>query len=390
MHEEVAGMSITQRANAVLEKAHQIADRVETWSDFSLLMYDADSGVVARTFPSEIERAAFFDSEEYEELNRIQLQLMKKTGLVVGSKPKLSQKSGRFNVRVPKSLHQSLEIEAKRENVSLNQLAVAKLAIPLRSAAGVDIAPIVNAFTDVHDGYSSDRVVADPDYNAKYLRRCRELGMEYSDFQLNHTLYNIRKSKKARDRAGVVIPRTTKKTEFDDFDSYRFASEIAVRVLQRTKGVTLDRILCDPKLASEFDKIALSLVNQTVLKLRWAALNLRKTHNLKPVTDNAASQYDLVSKGPVKSIDLNAISAFSGLYAFYDSKRPLFASETSNLRDRLSLHLKYGIPCVDLKSDDAIELKTFETPNVSREDRVQWLMNFITREHPLLNYQRAA
>lgn len=37
--------------------------------------------------------------------------------------------SGKFVVRLPKSLHQRLAIEAEREGVSLNQLALYKLAL---------------------------------------------------------------------------------------------------------------------------------------------------------------------------------------------------------------------------------------------------------------------
>lgn len=36
--------------------------------------------------------------------------------------------SGRFTLRIPKSLHRDLTVEAKNENVSLNQLALYKLA----------------------------------------------------------------------------------------------------------------------------------------------------------------------------------------------------------------------------------------------------------------------
>ena len=39
-----------------------------------------------------------------------------------------SDYSGKFVVRLPKSLHQRLVIEAEREGVSLNQLALYKLA----------------------------------------------------------------------------------------------------------------------------------------------------------------------------------------------------------------------------------------------------------------------
>jgi HicB family len=42
-----------------------------------------------------------------------------------------AEKSGRFVVRVPKSLHAALEKEAEREGISLNMLCVMKLQMPL-------------------------------------------------------------------------------------------------------------------------------------------------------------------------------------------------------------------------------------------------------------------
>ena len=41
---------------------------------------------------------------------------------------KVSDYSGKFNVRLPKSLHQRLAIEANNEGISLNQLVLYKLA----------------------------------------------------------------------------------------------------------------------------------------------------------------------------------------------------------------------------------------------------------------------
>lgn len=43
----------------------------------------------------------------------------------------MAEKSGRFVVRVPKSLHASLAKEAKAEGVSMNQLVLVKLAVGL-------------------------------------------------------------------------------------------------------------------------------------------------------------------------------------------------------------------------------------------------------------------
>jgi antitoxin HicB len=41
--------------------------------------------------------------------------------------------SGKFNVRIPKSLHAALASEADSEGVSLNQLVLAKLAMHLQA-----------------------------------------------------------------------------------------------------------------------------------------------------------------------------------------------------------------------------------------------------------------
>ena len=46
--------------------------------------------------------------------------------------PQRREYSGRFNVRLPKSLHAALASEAEAEGVSLNQLVVAKLALHLQ------------------------------------------------------------------------------------------------------------------------------------------------------------------------------------------------------------------------------------------------------------------
>jgi predicted HicB family RNase H-like nuclease len=55
-------------------------------------------------------------------------QVEDRTGLVEGATPK---KSGKFVVRLPRSLHAALEAEAEREGVSLNQLVVAKLSMQM-------------------------------------------------------------------------------------------------------------------------------------------------------------------------------------------------------------------------------------------------------------------
>jgi hypothetical protein len=380
-------MSIERKANRVLEQARQLAERVNSWADFSAGLFDCSSGLVPQTFPDEMERQVFFDSEQYAEINQILMDLMKKFGVVNGATPK--EKSGRFVVRVPKTVHQNLEAEAKAEGVSLNQLAVAKLSMPLADPVRRSQAEnvIVQAFNNVHGGYSRDWVILEPHHNRLFIEKCRELGLTYDEFWLNHLLMNIGKNPKNKGR----LNRATKKTGFKNYDDCAFASEIVVRILQRTRGVTLDRVICDPALREQFDTTASRLApNQTALKLRCAAFNLRKTHRLQPM-DLTSDAYDLVAAGPLKTVDLSSIAAMPGGYVFYDYSRPIYAGETDDLRRRIRLHLQGGLPeWLGANDDEGFVLKFIILPNVGREGRLNWLGAFINRERPVLNYQKTA
>ena len=56
------------------------------------------------------------------------LETMMENGLSIPIPEAAEKYSGKFVVRLPKSLHQRLAIEAEKEGVSLNQLALYKLA----------------------------------------------------------------------------------------------------------------------------------------------------------------------------------------------------------------------------------------------------------------------
>src|SRR3954453_19415911 len=118
-------MAIERKANYILEQAKILAGNLKSWVDLSAELFDQKKGLIARTFPEPMEREAFFDSPQYAEVNKILIDQMKRIGVKEGD---VSEKSGKLLVRVPKNLHESLEVEAKREGVSLNQLAVSKLA----------------------------------------------------------------------------------------------------------------------------------------------------------------------------------------------------------------------------------------------------------------------
>ncbi|MBS0208730.1 MAG: toxin-antitoxin system HicB family antitoxin [Planctomycetes bacterium] len=332
-----------------------------------------------------MQRQAFIDSPQCKELDQIFASVISKTGVVKGSKP--TDKSGKFIVRIPKTVHYKLDIEAKREGVSLNQLAACKLSIPFGSSGELKRELVVDAFNAVHGGYSTDWVIVERALNNAFLSKCSQLGLTENAWVLNHTLMNIRKTAKYSAR----LNKATKRSGFDDYDGYAFAAEIAIRILQRTEGVTLDRVLCDPQLRDQYEQIAVRIAPGTFsLKLLCAALNLRKTHRLKPV-DRSIKEYDLVAAGPLKRVDLSTIAAMPGGYALYDHSRPIFAGETENLHKRIAIHAQAGL--ADWLDDDCgkgLTLKTLVLPSAKRDIRLSWLTSFINAERPLLNYQIAA
>lgn len=119
------------KSNDILDSARGIAASVEAWADLSNALFDPTNGLVARAYPSRDERAAFVKTDEYRAIRKLIEDAKERTGLVDGATPK---KSGKFVVRLPKSLHAALEREAAKEGVSLNQLVVTKLAVQLNQS----------------------------------------------------------------------------------------------------------------------------------------------------------------------------------------------------------------------------------------------------------------
>ena len=122
------------KADELLKKAQKLARSAESWADLSNALFDPVEGIVSLAFETRAEREAFAKTAEYKKIRQLIDQARDQFGLVAGATPK---KSGRFVLRLPRSLHAALEREAAAEGVSLNQLVVAKLAAQLRNLTGV-------------------------------------------------------------------------------------------------------------------------------------------------------------------------------------------------------------------------------------------------------------
>jgi transcriptional regulator with XRE-family HTH domain len=192
---------------------------------------------------------------------------------------------------------------------------------------------------------STDRVIADPVLDARFLERCRQMGATGSDFDLNWRLFNARKAGHLGDIPNAkrfVIPR-------DELDQFLFASEMALRMLQDQRAeageedVSLDRIICDPELAKEFDRIASRLApGFSPVHYRWGALSLRKAAGR---TRSEAEQADcpkFTALGPIGDVKVSELPPSEGLYLIGANEQPLFVGDTMNIRRRIERHLQYG------------------------------------------------
>lgn len=333
----------------LLQVAKEVCESAPAWADLSNALFDQEHGILAKSFKSSEERAQFVKSDEYRQIKQLIRKAQERSGLVAGATP---TKSGKMLVRLPVSMHEALEYEAEAEGVSLNQLVVAKLALQfsrIRESGKQNWAPLViQAFLETRGGTSDgvaaseDRVIADPDLNARYLLRCKELGATLSDVDLNKKLMQVRKTGQTTHLPKVQrfhVPRSR-------VDLYQHAAEMALRFVQKKemeqswREVSLDTIICDPLLAAAFDSFASRLApGYTPFEYRWAALSLRKAGRYM----KEAMQLDLPffkDLGRTSKLDLDQLPDSQGLYLVHNRNERVFVGETQHLRSRIKLHFE--------------------------------------------------
>jgi hypothetical protein len=197
---------------------------------------------------------------------------------------------------------------------------------------------VLKAFLSTRAGFSPDAVIADPTRDAGFLAACRACGAKATDSELNHCLYNLRKSGALEDHP------TTRRIRVIDRDAYEFAAEIAARFLECRHNTTLDRIICDPSLVQEFDALAAELApGFAPFDYRFAALGLRKAHRLRPELGRHLLPSVQVHAFRVAGLDVSQIPRSQGIYLFYyRNEGLLYVGEALNLRDRIRKHLDHS------------------------------------------------
>lgn len=195
---------------------------------------------------------------------------------------------------------------------------------------------LLNAFQHASHGYSSDRVLADPELNAAYIAECERQGLALSARDLNRQLLALRKR-------GLMRDLQSTRTVFHNQDEYRFAAEIAVRFIERRDSISIDDIICDPERAEEFDRVASAIApGFSSLEYRWAALSLRKLRRLSPEILGRVVPAVSVSRFSIADLDPNTLPMDPGLYLFHTGDSTLYVGETHSLRNRILKHLDHS------------------------------------------------
>ncbi len=246
---------------------------------------------------------------------------------------------------------------------------------------------IVEAFRLAHEGYSSDRVVVDPDLNAAFADNCRKLGVAGNITFWNSTLFRLRKAGNASQLKQI---ETTQRTSFSwlEIDPYRFACEIAYqKIISDGQASSLDEIICCPELANSFDEIARKFApGFSSLEYRWAALKIRKQAR---VARTRAASLNAKLRFPnaklIQKIDPSTAPQTQGLYLISGSRtRTLYAGETFDLCSQIA-SLKENVEA--WSSITGTALIQYLPSDIQDAGNLTWQSYLISKKKAKLNCQ---
>ncbi len=273
----------------------------------------------------------------------------------------------------------------------LDARSIAESPSDIHGNERVDKEKVKKAFLAVRnardDRGSSDLYIADPNRNALFIAKCRQMGLKASEYVLNKTLLNARKN---RLLAGLHSVRTSV-----DYEDFAFACEFAATELKYKTGVSIDDIVCDPNIAEQYDSIAAKLSpGHKPFEYRWAILSIRKSGrsvDWKPsyTMPKFERTFRLVSD------PLNELPSDGGAYILYENarKRALYARATKKLRHAVDLHRqsKFMDAIFDKFWEPKLEDFLITFAEISEKAMLKPVeRKIIEVERPLFNIPRAA
>ncbi len=202
-------------------------------------------------------------------------------------------------------------------------------------------AQLLTALKQTHDGYSVDRMVADPVRNEDFQTACDRATIPGTPAERNRELFRLRKLGELK-KNDVDTSRVTAFT-WAQMSRYMFASEIAWRQLRDEHPThSLEEFLADPRLAAQFDELAARYApGFRPLEYRWGAISLRKQLAVAQVRSSEIGCVVLADAVMWERLgrDPDALPATPGVYVIRDNgDGSFYVGETMNLRQRMQDH----------------------------------------------------
>ena len=213
----------------------------------------------------------------------------------------------------------------------------------------VEAVGVAEAFAASNQGFSVDRLVADPVLNEDFQLACDRRSVPGTHAERNRFLFRVRKSGKLKSMGVNTTART--KIDWQQISPFVFGSEIAWRqISNKYCNLGLDEIFCDPRIATQFDRIAAKFApGYEPLDYRWAALKLRKegssarrratmqnskSFGIAPLKSKSLAKFESVALADLVSGD---VAEGPGVYVVRDANaKAVYAGEAEQLRHRIA------------------------------------------------------
>lgn len=243
---------------------------------------------------------------------------------------------------------------------------------------------VTRAYLNTREGFSSDRVLADPRINANFIRACRDMGIDDSPLHLNLALIGLRKHNKlkAKSKPSVVA----------DVWRVAVAGEMAARAMYYRYKASVDTTLASPELVAEFDRIASSVTpGFAPLQYRWAALNVRKKGANSKVKSKVISELDW--SDPVRFDSVERVPTNAGVYSLSERDTCLFVAGTEDLKESMTeqqtiAHAQFFEPNLWRPSPKRLAWQYVDLPGSHSDFRFGIVRSLVRKWQPIFNIPR--
>jgi hypothetical protein len=263
---------------------------------------------------------------------------------------------------------------------------------------------ILQAFSDVSDGASTEGVIIDSSLASKFHSAARKLGVHASAADMNRRLFNIRKNPARYKRHGLEIPKATKSLPHPSIvPRYAHVIEFALTRLRYRYGATIDDILIDPALGAEYEQMAaMAAPGLSSMELRLAALYIRKTRYIPKNSEGLIESLNtrkidaaFENLGAINQLTRKNLKEEEGLIEVLENDKYLYISRSADVRsavDQISSDTTLKFMANDFwhPRPEKLSVRVLSVSRFLDVPISQWQLKLIGEKKPVFNYPIAA